>query len=375
MLSAIMHYKFYRGNMDDARRDERSAEVVVRAAAASIGESDAANPVIAALEKDSVKFAWQLNEAEREFWPQYGANGGLALAIKAELNHPTTPPKSDFTHVFTCHGEEVTDRLRHFLLIPGPDGQIPSSMGSYKAVFFAIVLTPPGDRQNLLLILCELLALVSGLLLAIPLSLVTPRVPEEKGWTLMPRLEDGMDAFAYFTFFLVLAVLWNIVYVAAATVAGGWKGSMDFFERGIGVVFIYFMILGVAVYFGVTTILVWQCFTAATSPYPLIGSLVLAQVGNNFVAIQAAHFTADAMPLEFYHWPQWIRQSVSGWGPGIKKKLSNPVLEAAARKRAAELCARAGIVVPPLVEPSDAANTTTSKEEGKGKRKAGQVVV
>ena len=95
--------------------------------------------------------------------------------------------------------------------------------------------------------------------------------------------------------------------------------------------------------FPIMILVCWQAFAAAASPYPLIGSLLLSNVVAVAINVAAAHFTVDAMPLEVYHWPSFIRKMWSQWTPGLKRKLADAVLEPAARKRAAHLCALSGI--------------------------------
>ena len=247
MLSAILHYDFHRGP-SAVRRDERSAETVVQAAATALGKSDAAGPVVKALEQSLITHAWQLKEMAREDWLRYEVQDGLFFAIKAELAHPTASMFESVgatanDRLVTCHGEELTESLRQFLLIPGPDGCVPKPMGVLKAYVLPIQTIPPEDRQNLVIIFCELMALVGGLLTPIPLSLLKPRTPDAKGWTIMPVLEDGMDALAVLVFTLLITVVWITICIAISVATAGWKGSMQFYDRVLDSMMVNFTVL------------------------------------------------------------------------------------------------------------------------------------
>ena len=236
MLAALAHIA--RGSRrTEGSRDERSVADVVCTASACIGESDAvAACVVATLEEHGVRFAWQLREADSDDWARYGAQDGFKLAIKAELAHPssvssTAPRTADAGGLYTCYGEEVTERLQRFLLLPRPDGSAAKPMGAVTVTFAGILLIAPEDRQNLIIILCELLALVGGLMAPIPISLLSQRAaPADKGWGTFPREEDGMDAVAIYSFLGLVTVIWMITTTALSTAAGGWNAPIKFYE-------------------------------------------------------------------------------------------------------------------------------------------------
>ena len=110
-----------------AVRDMRSVDVVVHAAAASVGEQDNAAPAVKAIREHGVRWAFQLAQAGAEDWRMFGGAVadpvGLKLAIKAELQHPSVSAMdneaSKLTPVEqpTRAEQDVPDRLRTFLFL------------------------------------------------------------------------------------------------------------------------------------------------------------------------------------------------------------------------------------------------------------------
>ena len=52
----------------------------------------------------------------------------------------------------------MPERLRRFLLLPGPGGEEAERLGSPSAFYLGILVVPPEDRHSLALVLLELLA-------------------------------------------------------------------------------------------------------------------------------------------------------------------------------------------------------------------------
>lgn len=106
--------------------------------------------------------------------------------------------------------EELPDRLRAFLLLPGLDGEPLPPLGSFSAFFMPMLLLPPHERQGKVLMILELLALIIGLILPIPHDIIMSEllpvaepyyVGSEnvtgayiKGWDVMPTVDDGIRA-------------------------------------------------------------------------------------------------------------------------------------------------------------------------------------
>ena len=86
---------------------------------------------------------------------------------------------------------EMPERLRRFLLLPGPGGEEAERLGSPSAFYLGILVVPPEDRHSLALVLLELLALVSGLFVSVPQGVgsggsrcdseIPPRAPQGQG--------------------------------------------------------------------------------------------------------------------------------------------------------------------------------------------------
>ena len=154
---------------DDSERDSRKVESVMAAAARRLGEPSM--PAASRhLEENGVRWAWQMAHFSEADWDQLGMSLGLKLAAKAELSDPSANAPPDGAQTYRSH-EELTDRMRRFLLLPGADGREAQPLREMSALFLGLLTTPVADRQSLLLALCELMALVSGLFLSTPFDL------------------------------------------------------------------------------------------------------------------------------------------------------------------------------------------------------------
>ena len=143
---------------------------------------------------------------------------GLELAIKAELASP-----SSGATLGKLRPEDVPPRLRRFLLIPDEDGRPPRRLYAFGALSFGLLTVPPHDRQNLVITVLELLALVSGLLLPIPFETLQrfwmDDLEGERGWAVLPTTLDFQKAlaticFASFLFVCVFSIFTGL-YIAA----------------------------------------------------------------------------------------------------------------------------------------------------------------
>ena len=84
-------------------------------------------------------------------------------------------------------------------------------------------------------------------------------------------------------------------------------------------------------------LMLWDLFTLGNSPYPVIGSFVIACIVDAVGVYLFWVFAAKAMPLECYHMPLWFMQILIMQMPMLKPLLSRDALKARAKMRAAEL--------------------------------------
>ena len=325
-------------SQQNSQPDTRSVEAVFEAAAERFGI--AREPaVVDALSASGVEHAQLLTEMSEGDWDRLGASLALKLAVKAELAEPSQLP--------TIVKHDLTDkRIRQFLLLPGEDGAEAKPLSSFSSWFLALTATPAADRQNLLLALCELTALVSGLFL--PISLEFRRhsafAATEKGWLVPPTVSDGMDALAAFCFMLNAWIAFFAVLLALVVAAVGWQADDHFCQGIVGVLgallFVGFMHM---VVWPLLILTAWQTFTDAASPFPLIGAFVLFYAAYMWFGSMMFTIMIDCMPLEIYHMPHWLKVDLRHSMPHLRKKLSDELLRPAAELRAAKLRAQMGI--------------------------------
>ena len=131
--------------------------------------------------------------------------------------------------------EEMPERLRRFLLLPGPGGEEAERLGSPSAFYLGILVVPPEDRHSLALVLLELLALVSGLFVSVPLSFVrgSPALPlgASNSCDVGPTQEDGIDILAFLIFFTLASVAFHSVLQSLNVAAAGSRKSLRNFQH------------------------------------------------------------------------------------------------------------------------------------------------
>ena len=328
---------------DDAA--QRSVEAVLEAAANRIGMPKKAASVALALRNHGVFYAWQLAQASDSNWNQLNVDIGLQMAVRAELADPTSSTVARAIKVH-ANADEMPERLRRFLLIPGDDGKEAERLGSVSALYLGLLIVNPDDRQHLALVLFELLALVSGLFVSLPLSFLrdSPAVAAESDaslWQLPPTLEDGVDFFAFVVFFSLAFVAYLSVLLALVVAAGGWKGDVRFYEAVgdvTGFLFFFFALVG---FIPLCVLVFWRLFNLARSPYMVIGAIGVTQILQLVTNHFSLKFMVQALPLEIYHTPRWFREQCKNvMGPLLRGMLSDDALRPAAERRAAELRAR-----------------------------------
>ena len=105
-------------------------------------------------------------------WDQLGVSLGMKTAAKKELEEPSVSTSDSKAQKYKTQ-DELTDRMRRFLLLPDADGKEAKPLGEMSALFLGLMATPVENRQSLLLALCELVALVGGLMLSVPFEFRT----------------------------------------------------------------------------------------------------------------------------------------------------------------------------------------------------------
>ena len=323
-----------------AELDTRPAALVVELAAEKVGERDTAS-VLRALEEHRILFGWQLAQADSDDWARFGASIGLKMAVKGVLANPAAH----------SGGGELTERLRNFLLLPGPGGEAPQRLEVVSATFVVLLAVPPVERQKLVLTLLELLALIGGLMMPIPITLLwhkmdgVPVMELEEGdkWSRLPSRDDMMFALIAMNFVVLTLVVFISVALAIFVSASGWHGNFQFYERVTPVLGVLWCLLAFCGIFPLWCTLFWQLFDFIGSPYPLILDAILTEVAFNWLMTYMWRFHSHAMALEVYHQPRWFISIVRLSVPQVWRDLSLKALEPLAKQRAAELRALMGI--------------------------------
>ena len=351
MLAAILH----RRRTAPEGRDTRSVDEVLSAAYTQL-HLPRADAIANELHAHGVQYAWQMEQMSDTDWQEVGVPLGLKTAAKAEIAYPTIATASAAVNVAATnnarsraddnnYGEyEMDERLRRFLLLPTTDGQEARPLLQASAAVLGLITMPPSERQQLLLILCELMALISGLYLPLALELrrglsdATPST--EKGWDVAPTVADGMDALAILT--LMVCAWINICSVGSALMIamGGFHADSRFCQgAGALIAVLYFTFCFLV---GMPTILLvcWQTFTIGASPYPLIGTLVLNTVIQNGTGNFFWRLALESLSLEVYHMPRWFLGIGKQQAPWLRHLMDEKALKAAAERRAAKLRSR-----------------------------------
>ena len=324
------------------KRDDRSVLEVFDAVAARTGKPH--EPVVVAtLREQGVDHAWQLEQLSDADWDRLGPSLGLKTAAKAELANPTLAPT--FTPASMETESAILDeRTRQFLMLPAPDGTHAKPLCQVSALFLGLLTTPVADRQSLMLALCELMALVSGLFLPVPFEFRRWSDPHEldltaaaKGWDVPPTLADGMDAMVLFIFLSdTVIVIWSVC-MALMIAAGGWHADDRFCQALMAILASLFTVFSFNVFLLIIILAIWQLASDTASPYPLLGGVVIYWLGFQALANTACKFFAEHMPLEIYHQPQWCKANVRMNFPWLKDMYSDAALRPRAEKRAVKL--------------------------------------
>ena len=323
-----------------AQTDGRSVGAVFDAAAARFGR-DRETAAVRELVAGGVEYSQQLAELSDRDWEMVGVSLGLKTAVKVELGDPSVSAPEPFEK----HDDDKLDeKLRQFLLLPSADGMKEAKpLDSVSGFFLSLLATPVAERQRLLLMLCELIALVSGLFLQLPLMFRRRELAVYKGWDMPPSLADGMDALALFVFWLDAWVTFAATMMAVMIVACGWNASGHHCYGALSVLATLF--LYVFMQFTMWPLLmlaIWHAFTDATSPYPLIGSLVIGSLFYFFLMNMTFNFMLENVPLEVYHMPRWLKVDLKYSMPWLRSQLDDKALKPRAELRAAQLRTQMG---------------------------------
>eukprot|EP00966_Prymnesium_polylepis_P157318 3635756-Prymnesium_polylepis.1 len=213
---------------------------------------------------------WQLSHLEREDWEQVGATAGMRSAVCAELtgarqqrnqtrvNRPPTvapgivavgpdagvpafaTPSAADTAERHGAGPQLTLFQRRFLLQPSANSGEPThsdrvgSLRSLGAAFLGTMLVVPiEERQQLYVVAGELLGVLSGLLLPIPLGFIStpPNGPGDASDVgARVRYSDGGNTLAFVSFFSFLVSMLGALLMAMMAVFQGWQANHTFCE-------------------------------------------------------------------------------------------------------------------------------------------------
>lgn len=355
-----------------SQRDERSVKTVIDLASERLDEPRQ-DAVVRELEDNGVRWAWQLGEASDLDWEKLKMSLGMKLAVKAELNNPTALSLAVCSSTTTFKDDDIDDRMRRFLLMPTADGKEPQKLGEVSALFLGLLVAPAAERQQSLLAVCELMALICGLILPLPLEMrrhsSAAAHSDAKGWDVLPTLADGMDAMAGFITLVDAIVAFMAVCMALFIASGGYHADRHFCEGAMSVVTAFFLVFMFCVITPAMCLFVWGLFTDAASPYPMIAGLVLMLLAQTYLGSVMFKFIFKDFALEIYHSPRWAMWMYKVSYPEHKNLLVDATLRAAAEKRADKLRARAGITAVD-VEVAPAASPF-----GDARPQAGQVTV
>lgn len=328
--------------------DQRTTREVVEEAAQLTGE-DSSDGAIAALQASGVVHAWQLRMVSADDWAAIGGCSlGLRMAIRKVLESGPAPlDDSD-------GGIVLTERLRNFLLMPGPNNEPPQQLCSCASVFMPLLLLPVEERQELLLIATELFSLISGLLVTIPLGFLRAhgnvgRYSEdiEKGWFVRPTVDDMMNAFGIVTCMCGFTAAMQSIIIGIWLLGVGRQADHRFYERLFSAL-AYVMAMIMALMAGTLIILWWYSLTLSTSSLVLPATAAVLAQPLAFAVTEHLKFFAECTALEFYHLPGWVKVQGAVWWPAGTVNyrgqyvLRDEVLRPWAEQRAAALRSRAG---------------------------------
>lgn len=354
--------------------DSRSVEAVLDAAAKRLdgldGEPSTPATVASQLEAEGVKWAWQMAHMRDAHWDRLGMPLGLTLAVMAELAEPSTgvsvpsgpsaapgpavgpgfpdrDENEDGDDVLSPDEDTsaIPDRIRQFLLLPDADGKEAKPLRSMSAVFLSLPITPADERQSMLLAVCELMALMSGLFLQTSFELRGEGAPSPAAgniWVVAPNRADWMDILVALIFLVDFMVAVFAVITGAYVAAAGHRADMRFCELVLNLVGILVAFFIIGVFFPILVLCFWRFFTDTRSPYPMLAVIVIYKALDNVVGGACQRFLFEALALEMYHTPKWFLSlcQSNAYFMGTSHLFEEKRLKVAAERRAAKLRAR-----------------------------------
>ena len=321
-----------------------SAESVILAAARLLGKP-APSPLL--LDKHDIFWDWQLRSLSEHQFEALGCSPGLQAAIFRILD---TGPRARSV----C---ELPRTLQRFLLLREADGSEPPRLRAVGCLLLGILLQPQQGSAspylddehiaNVLFSTGELLAILAGLSIAVPISLRTAVGDEVVDWEEAPRSALALDIAAL----VVMCTLFSsIVAACAGSLMVRIAGTMDSFIHALTV-------LGQSLMWWVISInligpLVGLYTYHSTGHLaPTIATGVLVQGAQAaMVTVMIKRVMAESMPLELLHIPCWWRYLTALTNPPAAPYLLCDLeaeYGAAARARANMLIQRAGLELPP----------------------------
>ena len=340
--------------------DTRTAKEILQAAANAIGmEEGTTDAIVKSLEAESIKHAWQLAHLPFDAWSRIGqgVSMGLITAVKEILENG--PPPSDDAPPPLCCDVELTPRLRNFLLLPGEDGSPPKPMCMGSTMLYSALCTTIEHRQAMMLACCELLALLNGLFLAVPLGFMRTREPDfsaeggdVKGFNVPPTIDDGiattgMIGFGASLTAAIVAVMTGIVVAAAGNQAGN-AFYEALFKVIVGIFSTFFFVMAFAI-----VQIMWHTITLSSCPWLLVGCFLIEIQPLNALDCLMFRLLADGCALEMYHAPRFVKFVMYNNFPLLMKDksgksiLRDEVILPKAERRAAVLRAKLGIDLTP----------------------------
>ena len=218
--------------------DDRPALAVLEDAAVCLGErgmaSSTPEDAAAALEAHGVIWAWQLPHLAPEQWTAAGVAIGYQAAVQAVLSGEMGPAAEAAQPT-----DEVPEQLRQFLLCRNADGSPAKPMSSMNAMGLAMLCTQRGDIRSLCVAAGELMSVLCGLMIAIPLSLYGSVAADDAtdgvtAWHSAPRLAEWLDALCILLTTLLLLAISSGWFTAQCVVLWGSTvpdTDLAFFEK------------------------------------------------------------------------------------------------------------------------------------------------
>jgi hypothetical protein len=329
------------------------------------------------LREQDVVHTWQLKHLEREDWIKAGVTTGMRIAVRTELLDPQAAQRSGQTVVrvpatpngttlaelssaiakvaatdaapaFSAEalsspavyaerrvgtGEKLTPFQRRFLLRPsvGAGGAV-RSLGSMGAAFLGTMLVVPvEEQQQLYLAAGELLGVLAGLLLPVPLSFVIPGESQDASTEV--TLRDGFNALAFASFFFFLISMLGALLMAMVSVFQGWKAAHIFYEE-LNHMFAVSFLMFVGGFWTLVCLVLWKarnaCHWLCTAAIAVMFLLSFQWLMYHWAGVYV-----KALPLEFFHLPLFFRLQFQAHRPF--GRLHGSHLREAAQVRAAAL--------------------------------------